>query len=223
MKIRTTLLLCMTLLMSSGVWAQSLTTKNAKVVPGFISQGGATISFEMPAAIGGWQMELSLPEGLSIETSEVTIGGSKTSSPSDVNTTSSKHQIYGTTKENGDVVLLCIPTESKASLGASGQLCTIKLKAAAGYTTTGTVTIKSFIASDTAGEVTYKLSGSPTFDVVVMKGDVNGDGIVAVADIVGILNVISKSNMSFESTSDVNGDGITTVADIVAVLNEISM
>ena len=55
------------------------------------------------------------------------------------------------------------------------------------------------------------------------KGDVTGDGIVSVADVVSIISYILGENPSeFKAAAaDVNGDGKVTVADIVMVIDSI--
>ena len=62
---------------------------------------------------------------------------------------------------------------------------------------------------------------SPINAVIVLKGDVNGDGQVGIGDIVAITNVmagIEKSDRIVER-ADVNGDGQVGIGDIVAVTN----
>lgn len=57
----------------------------------------------------------------------------------------------------------------------------------------------------------------------VIKGDVNGDGIVNNADVVLIISYLSSltPHLSLEA-ADVNGDGKVDVADIIAVIKETS-
>jgi len=50
-----------------------------------------------------------------------------------------------------------------------------------------------------------------------ISGDVNGDGLVSVADINAIIDLILRN--LYDSSGDVNGDGIVSVADINAVIN----
>lgn len=56
---------------------------------------------------------------------------------------------------------------------------------------------------------------------VVVEGlscDVNGDGVVDVADIASIISVMSGSSDIDDSMADVNGDGVVDVADIATVI-----
>ena len=66
-----------------------------------------------------------------------------------------------------------------------------------------------------ADKVSYKLTVKPR------KGDANADGLIDVADVVGIVNkILEAPGEDFDaSAADVNGDGIVDVADIVATVN----
>ena len=52
-----------------------------------------------------------------------------------------------------------------------------------------------------------------------LKGDVNGDGAVDVADISAIISVMSGTNDELKHAADVNGDGAVDVADISNVIS----
>lgn len=47
-------------------------------------------------------------------------------------------------------------------------------------------------------------------------GDVNGDGVVNIADVAAVLNIMAGKSTG---NGDVNGDGVVNIADMVAVLN----
>ena len=53
--------------------------------------------------------------------------------------------------------------------------------------------------------------------VITMKGDVNLDGQVTIADGVAVLNAMAGDAVAGDA--DVNGDNDITIADFVAVLN----
>ncbi|MBR1505299.1 MAG: hypothetical protein IJ614_04235 [Prevotella sp.] len=227
---RNLLLLGALIMTSGGMMAQtSLTSTNAKVVPGFTSQGDAIISFQVPATIGGWQMVLSLPEGLSLVegSADVTVNGQTEKGSAFEGVTPSSlhksHKILGGTNKDGDAVLICFPTTADAALSAqSGQLCTVKVKADASFAGTGQVTVKSFLAADPDGSTTQYTMASPiTFDVVALKGDVNGSGDVTISDAQVIINNIVAG--TFDTKADTNSDGNVTISDAQIVINEINM
>ena len=56
-------------------------------------------------------------------------------------------------------------------------------------------------------------------EVTTIKGDVNGDGTVDVADIATIISVMAADSDASKDAADVNGDGTTDVADIATVIS----
>jgi methionine-rich copper-binding protein CopC len=53
---------------------------------------------------------------------------------------------------------------------------------------------------------------------VAEKGDVNGDGVVNISDVVAIINTMA-GDTTFKDTADVNGDGAVNISDVVNVIN----
>jgi hypothetical protein len=51
-----------------------------------------------------------------------------------------------------------------------------------------------------------------------MKGDVNGDNSVDLADVVAVISFINKTGIVGQSQADVNGDGVVDIADITYIL-----
>lgn len=84
------------------------------------------------------------------------------------------------------------------------------------YAVTNTIT---FLSQSIEGEPSSPLQLDVIFDYI--KGDANGDGIVAIADAVAIANYIfDHPSTSFnETAADVNGDGKITISDAVSVVN----
>ena len=60
-------------------------------------------------------------------------------------------------------------------------------------------------------------------NVVFIKGDANGDGIVNIADIVAIVNDLSGTTQSaiVREAADANSDGVVNAEDIVTIVNNI--
>ena len=67
-------------------------------------------------------------------------------------------------------------------------------------------TLKYVSKENTAGDVS-------------LKGDVNGDGAVNVADISAIISVMAGEAQEYAPAADVNGDGSVNVADISSVID----
>lgn len=53
-------------------------------------------------------------------------------------------------------------------------------------------------------------------------GDVNGDGMVNISDVVAVINVIAGTKMEYEATADVNGDQKINISDVVKIINVIA-
>ena len=76
--------------------------------------------------------------------------------------------------------------------------------------------------------ITYAVEGIAAYGVttakfeapvVVVPGDVNGDGVVTAADITLLYNIILNDNYTGAVNPDQNGDGVITAADVTAVYN----
>ena len=73
------------------------------------------------------------------------------------------------------------------------------------------------------GENILKNASVDSFDLVIeagrpaVKGDLNADDIVDIADAVSILNIMAGG--SSNAAADINGDGTVDIADFVSILN----
>jgi len=77
------------------------------------------------------------------------------------------------------------------------------------------------LASEGAEDVIITLMGTAK-----QKYDVNGDGVLTIADVTALVNIIlgkatreSDSEQYDFDVTDVNGDGQTTIADVTALVN----
>ena len=59
--------------------------------------------------------------------------------------------------------------------------------------------------------------GYDYFDSSILLGDLTGDGIINVLDIIATVNIVLAS--SYSDSGDMNQDGIINVLDIVALVN----
>ena len=212
------------LAMSGGALAQTeLTAGKVKVVPGY--KGELTLNLTTPVEVGGWQMNLVLPEGISLapENGQLVIGSSSSDATvfNDVALSRGKdnHQVIGGLDSEGQTLVVCVPTAKEAKIsGTSGELCKISLTADNSYKGNQECQIKGFLAADPTGATTYE-AATVTFIIVQLKGDVTGDGKVNGGDIQSVINTIVAE--SGDLNSDVTGDGNVNGGDIQAVINEI--
>ena len=68
-------------------------------------------------------------------------------------------------------------------------------------------------------EVTPAWKLFQTIEEIAVKGDVNNDGTVDVADIATIIDVMASGDISLNPDADVNGDKTVDVADIAEVID----
>ena len=54
-----------------------------------------------------------------------------------------------------------------------------------------------------------------------IPGDVNGDGIVGIADVTTIIDSILSGNSDYNPVADFNGDGVVGIADVTAIIDSI--
>ncbi len=91
--------------------------------------------------------------------------------------------------------------------------------------------IRIFRANKLAGTPTFDFQGGIDWDTsrlsegllfvksIGVAGDVNGDGVVDVADIAAIISFMAGNESVPLASADVNGDGVVDVADIASVIS----
>jgi hypothetical protein len=244
MKIKDLLMTAAFLTMSGVTMAQTtITAGNAK----FVSDNEACLTYYYTnsKAMGGFQMVVSLPKGVTLEENEekteLVINGSTASAdffnvtvPSGfecigVKADGAGETSDGTSYDAGDVLLVCFPVKSGAKYKATNKaslLCTLTL------TTSGTanlknVAIKGFTGSDTngtGGETTAQYvasAGSKTSPSKVLKeGDANNDDYIDIGDIDYVIEAIGGDYFTYED-ADVNADNDINIGDIDFIIERI--
>lgn len=169
----------------------------------------------------GWQCDLSLPEGLTLELKAN--GKPKATLGERFSTT--EHSISSNILANGDYRFVATSMDGDVISGTKGTLFSVTLIADAslvsGTKLTGLVKNVEFNTKDnqklTFGDVSFSISIKSSVTI----GDVNGDGDVDIADAVCIVNyVVGKPNSTFVlAAADANGDGDVDIADAVCIVN----
>ena len=128
-----------------------------------------------------------------------------------------------TVNADGTVTLSCELPEGTTYTGTDGAVATIQVQIAAtvepadytvGLNTIKTIEADGTIHSKDANELVWTVEKG---EDPSLKGDVNIDGAVDIADGVSILNVMASGEALV--SADVNGDGAVDIADFVSVLN----
>ena len=173
------------------------------------------------ANITGFQFDLVLPTGVSLMKDEdefymVDVSGDRT--------TARKHTVTAQQQADGSVRVICYSNNNSTFSGNDGNVLEMMLQvdggvAAGDYQLTlrdvvmTTPTLDNFSISQVVCRLTiedYK------------PGDVNGDRVVNVVDVAGVVNLILNSGNTAQLNSraaDVNGDGAVNVVDVAGVVN----
>ena len=163
-----------------------------------------------------FQSDIYLPEGLSVEKD----GDYCVIDLSDRKARS--HILNTAIQQDGAIRLLCYSGSVSPFKGTSGALVYMNVKASNDFAGPKTILIKNTRFGTTSGEeiqfpneTCNVTSSNPS-----IRGDVNGDGEVNIADINVIINIILGYDVDEETfdRADVNGDGEVNIADINAVI-----
>ena len=198
-----------------------LTVQDVKVASG----KSTVLNIEMSnttANLMGWQCDICLPEGLTLE---LKANGKPTATLGD-RFSSTEHTISSSCLNNGDYRFIATSMDGEAIPGTSGTLFTVTLKTDAsltpGTTLTGTIKNIEFNTLDN-----QKLTFNDIQFLVVIEEvrpvDTNGDGNIDATDIMDIVNYMMGKPTSTEKfnekAADFNGDGVVNAADIIQIVN----
>ncbi len=169
----------------------------------------------------GWQCDISLPEGLTLELK----ANGKPKATLGERFAETGHSISSTVLANGDYRFIATSMDGDAIPGTSGTLFTVTLKADASLTAgtklSGAVKNIEFNTKDNDKLPFSDVSFNMSIKSAVTLGDVNGDGDVDIADAVCIVNyIVGKTNANFVlAAADVNKDNAVDIADAVHIVN----
>lgn len=152
------------------------------------------------------QLDIHCPQGMSAVTEEV------------VATERLKHHDFTISDIGDGVYRVLIYSMANISIeGNEGRLLSIP------FTLNGNVDVSSIVLKDVLLSDSRGAIRDVTVESAISLGDVNGDGMVNVTDIIGIVNyILNTPSASFVvDAADVNEDGIINVTDIIAIVNSI--
>ena len=131
------------------------------------------------------------------------------------------HQVVLNRISNDTYRLFVYSTTNQQIATGQGALLTLlynKENASVNYHGT-TITVDNVILSTPDGQ--NQSSASVATMTVNKKGDVNGDGLVTVADVTAVVDVLLERqtpNISV-SNADINGDGEVSIVDVVEAIH----
>ena len=174
------------------------------------------IQLKNASAIQGFEFELVLPEGVTVETDG---NGKLAATLTDRVSTSG---LEGARLDNGNYTFVF--TSPTRILGTEGAVMNVPLVVAEDMEVgTYNIVVKDveLVKYGTSAQI-HHADRMATLTVNAMTmGDVNGDGRISVADAIAIINyVLGRTPVSFiAKAADVNGDESISLADAVAVVD----
>ncbi|MBO4800791.1 MAG: Ig-like domain-containing protein [Bacteroidaceae bacterium] len=181
---------------------------------------GATIMLPVQLtnadAIQGFEFELALPEGVSVEADG---SGKLMATMTDRVSTSG---LDGARLDNGNYKFVF--TSTNRIMGSEGAIMNVPLVVAENAELgSHPIVVKNveLVKYGTSAQIHHSDRKATLTIKEMTMGDVNGDGNISVADAIAIINyVLGRTPVSFISrAADVNGDNSISLADAVAVVD----
>lgn len=225
----------------------TITSGNVKYVSG--NDACLSYYYTNKEAIGGFQMVVSLPDGVTLEENAqktakgLSINGGEAAPatfynvlvPEGFECIGVKADVKGQTSdgtayEAGDVLLVCFPVKAGVAYKGTStpeQLCKLTLTVSGG--SLEDVAIKGFAGSDTQGtggsEAAAKYAASADSKTsptkVLKEGDANDDKKINVGDVDFVIERIGEADFFSNEDADVNGDTKINVGDVDFVIERI--
>lgn len=160
-------------------------------------------------AYSGFQTDLYLPDGLSLDTEYDEYIIDLTSRRDN------SHTVTANLLSNGAIRIYVSSLSARPFSGYSGAIMTLSITADNSFSGTAIVELKNSICAEPIG-TRHVLKDEACIVNPGKAGDVNIDGEVNIADVNAIIRMILASNMSI--FGDVNCDGEVNIADVNAVI-----
>ena len=196
-----------------------LTVQDVQIDPG----ESVTLNIELSNTttnLMGWQCDISLPEGLSLE---LKANGKPVATLGERFSTT-EHSISSSCLANGDYRFIATSMDGEAIPGTSGTLFSVTLKADAsleeGTKLTGTIKNIEFNTQDNK-KLTFDHVSFVITIASVVSGDANGDGKVNITDAVAVVDyILGNVPEGFnKDAADVNKDGNVNITDAVGIVD----
>ena len=186
--------------------------KDFMITPG--ARKSVSVLLENGQEYTAFQTDITVSEGLSISKA----GQDDAFAPGETRL-STGHRLDSYLHEDGSIRVISFSGDNAPILENEGTVFTFEVVADADYAG-GTITLSRTLLSTADGEE-YRPDDAECIVKRVLRGDVNGDGVVNVADINAVVNIILGGRASAEvlERADVNGDGNITISDINVLIS----
>lgn len=152
-----------------------------------------------------FQADLYLPDGLTIVDGSFALTSRK----------AADHTLSTSILPDGAIRLMSYSMRVNAYKGNSGTLVTFQVTASETLNIPATVALKNILFTSTAGTETVFANTQCT---IYLVGDVNGDGLVNIADVTSLIDLL-LANSEWSAKADVNGDGNISIADVTTLID----
>lgn len=173
------------------------------VLPGEVKQ--VEILLENEVQYTAFQADLYLPDGISLVPNSVELTNRK----------AANHSIATSQLSDGAIRMMSYSMNLSPYSGSSGTLVTFSVKMDQANNTPATIVLKNILFTTTAGvEITFADEECSVF----LRGDVNCDGNVSIADVTCLIDLLLAADQHPKS-ADVNDDGGVSISDVTSLID----
>ena len=173
------------------------------VLPGEVKQ--VEILLENEAQYTAFQADLYLPDGITLMPNSVELTNRK----------AANHSIATSQQSDGAIRMMSYSMNLSPYSGSSGTLVTFNVKMDQAINIPAAIVLKNILFTTTAGvEITFANEECSVF----LRGDVNCDGNVSIADVTCLIDLLLASNQHPKS-ADVNDDGSVSISDVTFLID----
>ena len=173
------------------------------VLPGEVKQ--VEILLENEAQYTAFQADLYLPDDISLVPNSVELTNRK----------AANHSIATSQLSDGAIRMMSYSMNLSPYSGSSGTLVTFNVKMDQAINIPAAIVLKNILFTTTAGvEITFANEECSVF----LRGDVNCDGNVSIADVTCLIDLLLAANQHPKS-ADVNDDGSVSISDVTFLID----
>ena len=173
------------------------------VLPGDVKQ--VQILLENEVQYTAFQADLYLPEGITLVPNSMALTERK----------AANHSIATSLQSDGAIRMMSYSMSLSPFSGNSGTLVTFTIMVDQTINTPVVIKLKNILFTTTAGvEITFDDVACSVF----LRGDVNCDGNVSIADVTCLIDLLLAGNQ-YPKSADVNDDGDVSIADVTSLID----